>query len=213
MSTTTSQLLLALLPVALLVLQATLNVPQLVKLFRRQHGGVPLSGEALTLVAGVGWLVLSLSVGDHAMALSSLLTLVGFGPSTWLLVRAGLPWRSAAGLVALVVALTSGAWLVDGVSGLSAALLALALVQYGAYLLAAVRCDDWSGFSPAAGTMRVLFGIGWGVHALTIDNPTVLVWSVLTALTFSATLTRAMLWRRRAAAVPATAVPAYATAA
>lgn len=209
MSTTSTQVLLALLPIALLVLQATLNVPQLVKLFRRQHGGVPLAGEALTLLAGVGWLLLSLTVGDHAMALSSLLTLAGFGPSTWLLIRAGMPWRSVAGLVAGVGVVGAATWLVGGIGAFGGALLALAVVQYGAYLREALRCADWSGFSPAAGVMRVLFGIGWGVHAVAVDNPTVLVWAVLTVVTFSATFTRAMAWRRRAAVVGA---PVYATA-
>lgn len=205
MPTNSSQVLLVLLPIALLVLQATLNVPQLVKLFRRQHGGVPLAGEALTLLGGLGWLVLSLTVGDHAMALSAVLTLAGFGPSTWLLVRAGMPWRTVAGVVAGIVAVAGIAWFVDGVGGLSVALLGLAVVQYGAYLHAALRCTDWSGFSPSAGVMRVLFGLGWAVHAAAADNRTVLVWAVLTTVTFAATFTRAMAWRRRGAAVPAPA--------
>jgi|GEM_PF-4034708 len=202
MTTPSSQWLLALLPVALLVLQASLNVPQLVKLFRREHGGVPLAGEALTLLGGLGWLALSLSVGDGAMALSSLLTMAGFGPSTWMLVRAGIPWRTVAGLVVVVGAGTGAAWLVAGTAGLSAALLVLAVLQYGAYLRAGLRCTDWTGFSPSAGVMRVLFGIGWAVHAVAAGNTTVLVWALLTMVTFSATFARATVWRRRNVAAP-----------
>lgn len=201
-----TSLLVVLLPPALLVLQATLNVPQLVRLFRAQHDGVPLPGEALSLLAGAGWLVWSLLAGDPAMALSAVLALIGFGPSTWILVRAGQPWRVAA---ALTTALSLGAAVglaVGGVTLLGGMLTGLAVVQYGAYLVAAARCRDWSGFSPASGVLRVLFGVGWGVYGHLRVMPVLAVWGVLTAVTFSLTLARALLWRRAqsASAVPAT---------
>lgn len=193
MSTT---LLVVLLPPALLVLQATLNVPQLVRLFRAQHEGVPLTGEALSLLGGAGWLVWSLLARDPAMALSAVLALVGFGPSTWILLRAGQPWRAAAGLTAVLSAGAVAGIAVGGFTALAGMLTALAIVQYGAYLTAAARCRDWSGFSPASGVLRILFGVGWGLYGHLRGTTVLVVWGVLTAVTFSITLTRALLWRR-----------------
>jgi hypothetical protein len=201
----TTDVLVVLLPPVLLVVQATLNVPQLVKLFRAAHAGVPLTGEALSLLAGVGWLVWALLAGDVAMAMSAVLALVGFGPSTWVLVRAGRPWRLAAGLAA---GLALGGMLglaIGGISVLGGLLTGLAVVQYGAYLTEAARCRDWSGFSPASGVLRIVFGAGWGLHGHLHDLPVLVAWGALTVVTFSATLGRALLWRRaqRTASVPA----------
>lgn len=198
-----TDLLVVLLPPALLVLQATLNVPQLVRLFRAQHQGVPLTGEALSLLSGVGWLVWSLLAGDPAMALSAVLALVGFGPSTWILLRAGHPWRAAAVLAGGLSAGAAIGLVVGGVSLLGGMLTGLAVVQYGAYLAAAARCHDWSGFSPTSGVLRVLFGAGWGLYGHLRGTQVLMLWGLLTTVTFSITLARALLWRRAQSTAPA----------
>lgn len=191
-----TSLLVVLLPPALLVLQAILNVPQLVRLFRAQHQGVPLTGEALSLLSGAGWLVWSLLASDPAMAMSAVLALVGFGPSTWILLRAGQPWRVAAVLTG-GLSIGAGAGIaLGGASLLGGLLTGLAVVQYGAYLTAAARCRNWSGFSPASGVLRILFGVGWGLYGHLRMTPVLVAWGVLTTVTFSITLVRALLWRR-----------------
>jgi hypothetical protein len=187
----------ALLPVALLVLQAVLNVPQLVRLFRAEHGGVPLTGEALSLICGLGWLAWAALEGDPAIALSALLALAGFGPSTWLLLRAGSPWHVAGALVGAVVCVVGVGLLVGGIGAFGTLLTALAVVQYGAYLLAAARCTDWAGYSSSSGVLRVVYGLGWTLHGRWQGNVLLVVWGLLTASTFSVTFATAMVWRRR----------------
>lgn len=204
-----TDLLVVLLPPALLVLQATLNVPQLVRLFRAQHQGVPLTGEALSLLSGIGWLVWSLLAGDPAMALSAVLALVGFGPSTWILLRAGHPWRAAAGLAGGLSAGAAVGLVVGGVSLLGGMLTGLAVVQYGAYLAAAARCPDWSGFSPTSGVLRVLFGVGWGLYGHLRGTQVLMLWGLLTTVTFSITLARALLWRRAQSTAPSASQPSW----
>lgn len=189
--------LVALLPVVLLVLQATLSVPQLVRLVRAQHGGVPLTGEALSLVAGSGWVVWAVMVGDVAIGVSGLLAIVGFGPSTWILLRAGRPWRSAAWLGATLVVGALTGWLLGGVVLLATVLTGFAAVQYGAYLLEAVRCRDWSGFSPTSGALRVVYGAGWILHGTWTGNVFVVVWGCMVVTTFVVTLAVALTWRAR----------------
>lgn len=194
-STMSTSLLLALLPPLLLVVQATLNVPQLVRLFRNQHAGVPLVGEALSLLAGAGWLVWAALARDGAMVVSAVLALAGFGPSTWVLLRAGHPWRLAAGLAG---ALTLGAGVglaVGGITVLGGVLTGLAVVQYGAYMAEAFRCRDWSGYSVTSGVLRVCFGAGWALYGHLRATPVLVLWGVLTVVTFSATLGRALWWR------------------
>ena len=198
----TDDLLVALLPPLLLVVQATLNVPQLVRLFRAQHAGVPLAGEALSLVAGAGWLVWAVLAEDGAMGVSAVLALAGFGPSTWVLLRAGRPWRLAAALagataLGAVVGLAAG-----GITLLGGVLTGLAVVQYGAYLVEAVRCRDWSGYSVASGVLRIGFGAGWACYGLLRATPVLVTWGVLTVITFTCTLARALWWRRRAPYAP-----------
>ncbi len=205
-----TDLLVVLLPPALLVLQATLNVPQLVRLFRAEHQGVPLIGEALSLLGGVGWLLWSVLAGDPAMALSAVLALGGFGPSTWILLRAGEPWRAAAVLASGLLAGAAVGLAIGAVSLLGGMLTGLAVVQYGAYLGAAARCRDWSGFSPTSGVLRILFGVGWGLYGHVRGTQVLVPWGVLTAVTFSITLTRALLWRRaQPAAAPAASQPPW----
>lgn len=186
------------LPLALLGLQATLNVPQLVRIVRAQYGGAALSGEALTLTAGLGWLGWSLIEADPAMAASAALTLLGFGPTTWMLVRAGSPWRSTAIAVVVVASACVAGLVLGGTAWLATALTALAVVQYGAYVLAACRCEDWTGFSPSSAALRVVFGIGWAVHGLLIAQVVLVVWGAMTVATFTLTASIALRSRRRA---------------
>lgn len=198
----TDDLLVALLPSFLLVLQAALNVPQLVRLFRAQHAGVPLAGEALSLVAGVGWLVWAVLAGDGAMVASAVLALAGFGPSTWVLLRAGRPWRLAATLAGAMALGATVGLVVGGITLLGGVLTGLAVVQYGAYLVEAVRCRDWSGYSVASGVLRIGFGAGWAWYGHLRATPVLVIWGVLTVITFACTLARALWWRRPAPYAP-----------
>ena len=192
-----TDLLVVVLPPLLLVVQATLNVPQLVRLFRAQHAGVPLVGEAMSLLAGAGWLVWAVLARDGAMVLSAVLALAGFGPSTWVLVRAGHPWRLAAVLAAAAAAGAATGLAVGGITLLGGALTALAVVQYGAYLVEAARCRDWSGYSVASGVLRIWFGAGWAVYGHLRAMPVLVAWGALTVFTFTVTLARATWWQRR----------------
>lgn len=185
----------AALPVLLLLVQLVLNVPQLVKLVRAEHGGVPLTGEALSLVAGAGWVVWAALEQDLAIGLSGLLAVAGFGPSTWLLLRAGRPWRVAAALAGTIGVLGVVAFLLGGGTLLGSALTSFAALQYGAYVLEAFRCDDWSGYSPTSGLLRITYGLGWALYGFWQANVPVLVWGVLTTVTFAITATRAAVWR------------------
>lgn len=188
--------LLALLPPLLLLVQATLNVPQLVRLFRAQHAGVPLVGEALSLLSGAGWLVWAALAGDGAMVASAVLALAGFGPSTWVLLRAGRPWRLAAVLAGGLTLGGAVGLAVGGITLLGGILTGLALVQYGAYLTEAVRCRDWSGYSMTSGVLRIGFGAGWAVYGQLRAAPALVVWGALTVVTFSCTLGRMLWWQR-----------------
>ncbi|MDZ7775357.1 MAG: hypothetical protein U5L09_06935 [Bacteroidales bacterium] len=191
-----TDLLVVLLPPLLLVAQATLNVPQLVRLFRAQHAGVPLAGEAMSLLAGAGWLVWAVLAGDGLMVVSAVLALAGFGPSTWVLLRAGRPWRLATSLVAAAALGAGVGLLVGGVTLLGGVLTGLAVVQCGAYLTEAVRCPDWSGYSPTSGVLRIGFGAGSGAYGYLHATPALVVWGALTVVTFTATYVRATWWRR-----------------
>ena len=189
--------MIVLLPGALLVLQVVLNVPQLVRLWRRQYGGVSFTGELLSGLSGVGWLVFAVLTRDVAVTGSAVLGILGYGPASWMLLRGGRPWRAGAtlgGAIALTTAAALAGW---GLHGLSTVLALMLFVQYGAYLRTALGTRDWAGFSPASSTMRILFGVGWTVYGLATRNVTVTVWGVMTALTFAATFA---LWWSRAGA-------------
>ena len=192
-----ANLLSLLLPAVLLVLQATLAVPQLVRLVRVSDGGVPLTGEALALATGAGWLVWAVLSGDVAMSASALLGLAGFGPTTWVLLRRGRPWRLAATVVASLAVVEAVGLVIGGLSLLATLLTSAAVVQYGAYLTAAARCTDWSGFSPASGALRVVYGLGWTLHGHLTGSGEIVAWGLMTAATFAITLTVATAARRR----------------
>lgn len=186
------------LPLALLLLQVALNVPQLVKLWRRAHGGVSLAGEAFSLLSGLGWLAFAAASGDGGLVISSVLAIAGYGPSSWLLVRAGESWRATALVAAGLVGVAAVAVAVGGTGGLGVVLTSLAVVQYGAYLRTAAACRDWSGFSPASSGMRILFGAGWGLQGALTDNVILVVWGAMTAVTFALTFGCYVRWRTRA---------------
>ena len=184
-------LLLQLVPVVLLVVQATLSVPQLVRIVRVADGGVPLTGEAVSLATGAGWLVWAVLAGEPAMGASAVLGLLGFGPTTWVLLRRGRPWRLAAGLVVSLATVQSVGMLLGGLSVLATLLTAAAVVQYGAYIGAALRCTDWSGYSRPSGGMRIAYGLGWAWYGHLVGAGPVVVWGLLTAATFVVTFSLA----------------------
>ena len=183
------------LPGALLVLQVVLNVPQLVRLWRRQNAGVSFTGELLSALSGVGWLAFAALTRDVALIGSAVLGIVGYGPASWMLVRAGRPWRAGVFLGAAIAVTTAAALAGWGVHGLATILELMLLVQYGAYLRTALGAREWTGFSPTSSLLRITFGVGWTVYGAATHSSTVTVWGVLTAVTFAATFT---LWWIRA---------------
>lgn len=197
--------------VALLVVQIVLAWPVIARIHRGRSGlGISLTGEAIWVVAGVGWVVYGAVSGSVALiasgsiaAVTSCLT-VG---ALWSLVpeqRKSALIVSAGTLLGFVAGVLLAGW-----AGLSVALSVFGVVQFIPQLrqsvLAFHRRAVTSGVSVAGASLRAVYAAGWAVYGgawwlwgVGVDWPLAL-WGAAGAVTFALQAVVAARSRRRPA--------------
>jgi hypothetical protein len=189
----------AVLGFTLLVIQASLALPLVVRVIRARNGvGISLAGESIWMVAGVGWAVYGGMSGSVALVGSGSIAAITSGLLSALLWPL-LPEQRGPALgasAATALGLSAGA-LIGGWPGLSVALSVFGVMQFIPQLrhsVDAVRLRTTTpGVSVWGSSLRAGYAAGWAVYGGAwwlwglaiehIDWP-LLIWGAAGAITF-----------------------------
>lgn len=186
--------------VVLLVVQIVLAVPLIVRVFRARSGlGISLTGEAIWMVAGVGWAIYGAVSGSAALIASGSIAAVTSSlmvVALWSLV----PGQRRLALIVSAMTLLGfvAGVLLAGWPGLSVALSVFGVVQFIPQLRQSARAlrqrTVTRGVSVVGASLRAAYAAGWAVYGgawwlwgLTVDHIDwpLAVWGLAGAVTFA----------------------------
>lgn len=161
----------AILGIALLVLQASLLVPLIYGLHKRGSGkGFSLVGEAIWVVAGIGWLVYGYMIDSIVLMCSGTLAFLGSTIVSLMIYKSMSPREMRNTAVAVVVTTVSFVvfTLLMGEVGLALALSIFGVVQFLPQMIKSVRflMTAQQSSDPLLGTfLRSVYTLTWAVYA------------------------------------------------
>lgn len=183
----------------LLITQATLAVPLVVKLMRsRQRTGFSLASESMWVVAGTGWLIYGIGAQSVVLMISGVLAaLTSFLVVLLIFASSAGQYRESAVLVAATIAGLILGSVIAGFAGLTAVLSIIGVIQFVPQFFTSLRdlrnSESSSGVSVIGTALRAFYTLAWAVYAMgwllwsgeaVIDWP-LITWGLAGCVTFT----------------------------
>lgn len=157
--------------IAMLGVQMAINIPVILRLLRARSGeGMSLSGEAVWVAGGVGWIIYGVMTDSWTLVVSGSLAVIGCAVTSALVVKYSRPpMKIAASLCGVTLVAIIGGALVAGVPGLSWSMAVFGVVQFlpqlWETLKSLLRRESAGGVSVLGTTFRAVYTGGWAVYA------------------------------------------------